>query len=380
MSTPCVLIAEDEAPLRKMMSRVLENDGFEVVTASDGRRAVATFDPQTHDVIVTDINMPDMDGISLLREVGKRDPDLPVILVTGVPSLKTAIDAVEYGAAQYLTKPFSNQEFLRAVTRAARLRRMARLKNEALALSGLPGGRAGDLYSLEASFERALWGLWIAYQPIVAADGRSVFGYEALMRSHDSALPHPGAILDAAERLARLDELGRAVRNLTTRPMVERPESTLFINLHPRDLMDEDLFAMDAPLTGLAERTVLEITERSTLEAVSNVRERVDQLRGLGFRIAVDDMGAGYAGLTSFAVLQPEFVKIDMTLVRGVHRDLLRQRLIRSFTDLCREMGIQVVAEGIETQDELDAVVECGCDLLQGFYLARPGPAFPGLA
>ena len=91
----------------------------------------------------------------------------------------------------------------------------------------------------------------------------------------------------------------------------------------------------------------------------------------------VDDLGAGYAGLTSFAQLEPEVVKLDMSLVRGVHAQPTKQTLVRTMIAMCHELGMQVVAEGIETPQERDAIVEAGCDLLQGYFFARPGPAFP---
>jgi EAL domain-containing protein (putative c-di-GMP-specific phosphodiesterase class I) len=99
----------------------------------------------------------------------------------------------------------------------------------------------------------------------------------------------------------------------------------------------------------------------------------------VGFRIAVDDLGAGYAGLTSFALLEPEIVKLDMSLVRAVHRSQTKQKVIRSMASLCRDMGMLVVAEGVETVEERDTLLDLGCDLLQGFLLARPGKPFPAV-
>jgi EAL domain-containing protein (putative c-di-GMP-specific phosphodiesterase class I) len=121
---------------------------------------------------------------------------------------------------------------------------------------------------------------------------------------------------------------------------------------------------------------VLEITERAALEEVDDVPGRAQRLRDLGFGLAVDDLGAGYAGLNSFAQLAPEYVKLDITLVSGIHRDRLRRKLIRSLTTLCSDMGITVVAEGVETPDERDTLVELGCDLLQGYLLGRPSATF----
>jgi EAL domain-containing protein (putative c-di-GMP-specific phosphodiesterase class I) len=124
---------------------------------------------------------------------------------------------------------------------------------------------------------------------------------------------------------------------------------------------------------------VLEITERSSLDRVADLPSKVALLREIGFRIAVDDLGAGYAGLTSLALLEPEIVKLDMTLVRDVHQSPTRQKLIRSMTSLCRDMGMLVVAEGVETLAEREALRELGCDLLQGYLFAKPGKPFPNV-
>jgi EAL domain-containing protein (putative c-di-GMP-specific phosphodiesterase class I) len=127
----------------------------------------------------------------------------------------------------------------------------------------------------------------------------------------------------------------------------------------------------------MADRVVLEVTERAALEEVPNVRSRVARLRELGFRIAIDDLGAGYAGLNSFAQLEPDVVKLDMTLVRDIHLSPTKRKLVRSIAVLCRDMSMDVVAEGIESAEESDCAVDLGCDLLQGFLFARPGEAFP---
>jgi EAL domain-containing protein (putative c-di-GMP-specific phosphodiesterase class I) len=123
--------------------------------------------------------------------------------------------------------------------------------------------------------------------------------------------------------------------------------------------------------------TVLELTERSPLEGVPDLRERVRRLRSLGFRLAIDDLGAGYAGLTSFASLQPDFVKLDRGLITGLDREPIKRKLVASIAGLSREMGISAVAEGIETAAEREAAAALGCDLMQGFLFRRPGALKP---
>jgi len=132
-----------------------------------------------------------------------------------------------------------------------------------------------------------------------------------------------------------------------------------------------------SPLAAIAPRVVLEITERASLDGVREAKARIHALRELGFRIAIDDLGAGYAGLTSFAMLEPEFVKLDLSLVRDVHASAVKQKLVGSMTALCKDMGIAVIAEGIESAHERDCLLGLGCELLQGYLIARPGRAFP---
>jgi EAL domain-containing protein (putative c-di-GMP-specific phosphodiesterase class I) len=291
--------------------------------------------------------------------------------------VRTAVQALEYGAMHYLSKPVGSRELESTIDKAVRLHRMARVRQQAAELLG-HGAQARDRAGLEASFDRAMQSLWMAYHPIVRARDGSLFGYEALLRSTEPTLPHPGAVIDAAERLGCTDLLGRTIRERATLPMRAcKNGESLFVNLHVTDLLDPTLSSPTAPLSKIADRVVLEITERASLDLVKDARNRIARLREMGFRIAIDDMGAGYAGLSSFALLEPEIIKLDMSLIRDVHQSATKQRVVRSMTDLAKDMGMLIVAEGIEVVEERDVLVELGCDLLQGFLFARPGKPFP---
>jgi EAL domain-containing protein (putative c-di-GMP-specific phosphodiesterase class I) len=234
------------------------------------------------------------------------------------------------------------------------------------------------LRELEDKLNRCLATLTLHFQPIVHARTRARFGYEALLRSTDRALPHPGAILDAAERLERIATLGRNVRAHAAKVITSAPveRGLMFINLHLLDLFDKQLLSPFAPLSKVASRVVLEITERTSLEGQIDLRYRVAELRELGFRIAIDDLGGGHARMGTFTPLDTDFVKLDMSLVRDVDQHQMKQRLIRSVTALCREQGTQVIGEGVETEAEAKVLVDLGCDLLQGYMIARPAPPF----
>jgi EAL domain-containing protein (putative c-di-GMP-specific phosphodiesterase class I) len=122
---------------------------------------------------------------------------------------------------------------------------------------------------------------------------------------------------------------------------------------------------------------VLEITERASLESIGDLGRRLAKLRELGFRLAVDDLGAGYAGLNTFTQLEPEVVKLDMSLIRDVDTNHKKRCIVSRMQEMCTDLGIVVVAEGIETREERETLVELGCDKLQGYLFAKPGPAFP---
>lgn len=238
--------------------------------------------------------------------------------------------------------------------------------------------QATQLRDLEDNLDRCLAGMTMHFQPIVHASTRARFGYEALLRSTDNSLPHPGAILDAAERLERIPTLGRAVRAQSAKVFATAPaeRGVVFINLHLLDLFDKQLTSAFAPLSKIAARVILEITERTSLEGQLDLRYRVAELRELGYRIAIDDLGGGHARMGTFTLLDCDLVKLDMSLVRDVDKHPMKQRLIRSVTDLCRDQGITVIGEGVETDAEAQALVDLGCDLLQGYLIARPGLPF----
>ena len=381
VARPRVLVVDDDAMVRRAIERMLSSAGFEVVAVQDGHEAVAQLGKSTFEAVLTDIMMPGMSGIDLLRATREKDLELPVLLMTGAPDVKTAADAVQYGACDYIFKPVLPADLARAMRRAIDMCRLARAKREALSMLGTELPQAGDRAGLEVTFERALGSLWMAYQPIVRAHRGELFGFEALLRSGEPTLPSPIALLEVAERLDRLADLGRSIRSKATVPMALTDEKALlFVNLHARDLEDDSLVNPASPLSQIASRVVLEITERASLEGVKDARERITRLRALGFRIAIDDLGAGYAGLTSFAQLEPEFVKLDMSLVRDVDSNAVKQKLVRSMCGLCKDMGITVVAEGIETRAERTTCAELGCDLLQGYFIAKPGKPFPAVS
>jgi EAL domain-containing protein (putative c-di-GMP-specific phosphodiesterase class I) len=376
------VIADDDADLLRALSRTLERAGHHVVRLSDGPNAcehIAKLDPRDVDVVLTDISMPGCDGLEVMRVAHKLDPDLPVLFMTGMPTVETAVQALEFGAYRYLLKPVDPEVLLQAVAQAVEVRHSVRalLPDTRPGLSP-PSSRVRA--ELSGRFDSALDHLWMAFQPIVNWTEKKVHAYEALVRTDEPSLSRPDHFFSAAEQLHRVQELGRTIRRSVAAAIPNAPpEVLIFVNLHASDLTDDELYAESAPLAPFSQRIVFEITERASLEKMTDIQERMAALRSRGYRIAVDDLGAGYAGLSSLASLQPEVVKLDMSLVRGVDQQPIKQRLVASLQTLGGPLGIRVVAEGVETVAERDTLVGIGCDLFQGYLFARPGRPFPAV-
>jgi len=374
-----VLVVDDDPEMLRVCERVLGHEGWTVTSTLQSTTAVQSLRDGDFDCVVSDIYMPDLDGFELVHEVRRHDDDLPVVLMTGDPSLAHAVRAIDSGAVSYLVKPFDHGQLASAVARAARRHSVARMRREAASFTrGLALGRTRtvDRTSLDDRLREALDRAWLAFQPILDVRTKRPFAYEALLRTDADKLDHPGVLIAAAERLARIHELGHAVRAAAARAIREIPDGALlFVNVHGLELTDEALFDPAAELSASASRIVLELTERVGIDE-AGCASRIAMLRKLGYRIAIDDLGAGYAALGALATFEPEIVKLDMSLVRDIDRHPAKRRVVGAIATLCRELGCRVVAEGIETHHELDAVIDAGVDLVQGFLFARPERRF----
>ena len=374
-----VLVVDDEEPLRKLIERMLTRAGLQVQAAGSAEEALDILRlGHRFDTIVSDLMMPGMDGMQFLREIRQLDLDVPMIFLTGNPSLSTAMEAMEQGGFRYLAKPVEAERLVAIVKDAAAHHRLALLKRKALQVCEAGGWLIEDLEDLGGRFASAFDKLWIAYQPIVSWPTQQLFGYEALVRSADADLSTPSRLLDAAERLGRVQELGQRVRDAVAAAAAHAPpDALLCTNLHALDLTSEHLYAPDAPLSRIAQRVVLEVTERAGLYRVDNLPGRIAKLRELGYRIAVDDLGAGHAGLSSFQKLGPDIVKLDISLVRDVDSFSAKASLIKSMIALCtQDLGMRVVCEGVETEGERDTLQSLGADLQQGYLFGMPARAF----
>ncbi|MBN8610572.1 MAG: EAL domain-containing protein [Deltaproteobacteria bacterium] len=366
--TARVVLVDDDPMVGASLSGLLNLAGYDVTTFTAADRAIEHVQRAPVDVILSDVNMPDMTGLEMVGTLRRLNLDLPVIFLTGAPTVEDSMRAIELGAFRYLAKPVNSADLNTVVREALKWSRLTRAATE--------GPSSAARAALERSFASALATVRLVYQPIVSTATRQTFGYEALMRSSEPSLPSPPAVLDAAERLGQIHTLGRRLRDACAAQITAAQpcDHTFFVNLHSSDLADPTLYDPTSSLAAHAASVVLEITERASLEGIGEVEQRIASLRKLGYRIAVDDLGAGYAGLSYFARISPDVVKIDMSLTRDIDGDPVKRRVVASICSLARDLDMLIVAEGIETEGEFAVVADLGVDLVQGYLIARPAP------
>jgi EAL domain-containing protein (putative c-di-GMP-specific phosphodiesterase class I)/GGDEF domain-containing protein len=217
------------------------------------------------------------------------------------------------------------------------------------------------------------------FQPIVCLKDGNVIGYEALTRGpEDSPLKFPDKLFEAAELHNKLWDLECLCRSKAIERAREiDKDKLLFINVDPNILEDEKYrqgFTKEflSKFNMSPESIIFEITERTSIKDYKKFRNVLNNYLGEGYKIAIDDTGAGYAGLKMLVETRPHYVKIDMEIVRNVHKDSFKETLIRCLVNLAENANMKLIAEGIETFEELIKLIELGVYAGQGYYLQRP--------
>jgi diguanylate cyclase (GGDEF)-like protein len=217
------------------------------------------------------------------------------------------------------------------------------------------------------------------FQPIVSSRQQNIYAYEALIRGpSDSSLHNPINLFSAAERCNKTVALERSCRRTSIRQFADQQlPQKLFLNVSPLVLLDPD-FKKGETLDFLkkvaipASRIVIEITEHQPTDNYQLMRDAVAHYRNMGFEIALDDLGAGYSGLRLWTELMPDYVKIDRHFIQDIDKDPVKLNFVRSIQSMAVATNCHVIAEGIETEEEFQAIEKLGVGFFQGYYFARP--------
>jgi EAL domain-containing protein (putative c-di-GMP-specific phosphodiesterase class I)/CheY-like chemotaxis protein len=350
--------------LRELPGSALREDDFLTCASLGDAFLVALAPPRHHDVLRDD---------ELLRVKTRLQDDLTAHLEREVAGPLLAPLEPYVGWSRLVLSP--KVRFKRALLHAIQ---------EATVRVEQERGRAR--HRLGAELDRLLCGGQIScvYQPIVKLGDYGVLGYELLARGpRHSELHEAEALFEVARAERRLDELDLLCRAVATRGSASLPGTCLrFINAEPSTLFaaGEQVCAsgfMELTPPELRPLTVVEVTEKSVVEDFALMRDVVMRLRAYGFRVAVDDAGAGYSGLQTLVEIEPDFVKLDMSLTRGIEESVVRQKLVATLSDFCRNADIGLVAEGVEQQVQLDVLSGLGVPFAQGYLFARPASPYP---
>lgn len=373
-----VLVLDDDDLILDVSQAMLENMGVrEIVTHTSASVALASLDMNNPlQVVLCDLNMPEMDGVEVIRHLGQRGFAGAVIVLSGEDArmLQTVINM---GRAQHLRllgalgKPIDQQALLHLLqdvhAGASRPRRSHPVLSESELRAGLDGGA-----------------LVPHFQPQVDARTRKVVGVEALARwqhARDGILG-PGAFISVAEESGLITQLTERMLTQSLRQWRQWHDAGLdlsvSVNMSMRSLTRlsfPDRLVAEAQSIGVPlDRLVLEITESHLAQDMLVSSDVLARLCLKRVRLSIDDFGTAHSNMEKLKMLPFSELKIDQAFVHDAAKNPSSYAILKSSADLGRSLGMKIVAEGVETHEDWDCAAELGCDLIQGFYVARPMP------
>ncbi|MEA2421532.1 MAG: hypothetical protein QOF55_631, partial [Thermoleophilaceae bacterium] len=376
-----VVLADGDPAFLDALSLVIQQEpGFDLVgkarDTTGAIRAAALYKP---DLALVDWQVPGAGGAVAAAEIARSSPATRVVALAASSGREAVLQMLRAGAASYVVKSVTAHNLVEIL-------RLTAAGGAALSPEVGPGlieelvdhvarSGAGDERDAErlarvrsvideGAFE-------IAYQPIIGLTDDRVIGVEALARFDTSPMRSPDVWFADAVAMGLGTELDMAAAQKALRIVPDLPAGVdLFLNVWPESIFSDRFASVMAGVE--AESVVVELTEHAPVQDYDRLTHAIGALRDSGFRVSVDDVGAGYSSLRHLLNVRPDVLKIDISLCRFIGSDRARQVLAGAVASLGRELGATVMAEGIETSAELQAVRDLGIDAAQGHYLGRP--------
>jgi EAL domain-containing protein (putative c-di-GMP-specific phosphodiesterase class I)/ActR/RegA family two-component response regulator len=377
-----VLIAEDDTQLRGVLAALIDAEPMLqlVAAARDADEAIELARETRPDVAIVDVRMPGGGGVKVARELRRSTPDTKVLALTAAADRNTVLEMLEAGVVGYLVKGSSPEHILESIGRAGSGQSMLSAEVTGDVISELVGQLGNQRRGEERKrrrrgrIERVIANedaVQIVFQPICALDTLEPRGFEALARFPGP--PHRGPehwFREASEvGLSVQLELVSVERALAR--LAELPDGVyMSVNVSPATVVSTPFKRVLAGVP--AERVVVEITEHAPIENYDTFTAGLASVRALGVRLAIDDAGAGFASLRHILRLEPELIKLDITLIAAIESDRSQQALAAGIISFADGIGATVVAEGIEHAEALEALRALGVPYGQGFHLGRP--------
>jgi len=372
-----VLVIDDEVEIGHLIAEAAGRAGYDCVVTTTAAAFKEALKPGVA-LIMLDLVMPDTDGIEVLRWLGVQGCEASIVLMSGFDRhvLRAAEElALQLGlkVAGRLCKPFRLPELLRV-------------------LQSQPAATATEIATppfrvSTSDFTRAIADreFVLHYQPQVEVSSGRVVGAEALVRWRhpEHGLLYPNAFIGQAEEEGAIQAITRQIAELAFSDRGDYadacPNGSLSINVSANALDD---LAFPDTMRELARRhgvhpsgVIVEITESRVVDNPAFSLDILTRLRVKGMRLSIDDFGTGYSMMKQLQRIPANELKVDKSFVQTMHVEESSRAVVQSTIDLAHELGMSVVAEGVETGEQLDMLREMGCDVVQGYFFARPMPA-----
>jgi EAL domain-containing protein (putative c-di-GMP-specific phosphodiesterase class I)/DNA-binding NarL/FixJ family response regulator len=375
-----VLVADDDPAFGEALVELLDAEaGVSLIgPAHDADQAIALATNEQPHVAFLGVRMPRGGGLRATREILAADSSVRVIALSASEDRTAVLEMLGAGASGYLVKGAAVDEILAVIRRGHT--GPATLSSPPEASHPEGGPYQPDADSLRRQFESLLagQGLDTHFQPIVELSTRRIVGYEALTRFRYPPARSPADWFAEAAELGldvelELAAVRRAITTATTNGAANAlADKFLSINAGPAAICDD---GFEPALNGvLREELVIEVTEHAAISDYQRFRSKFSPFAARGARLAVDDTGAGYASLRHILQLGPQVIKLDLSLIRDIDRDPARRVLAATLLEFAHQTEAAVIAEGIETDGELETLIELGVGYGQGFLLGRPSP------
>jgi len=380
-----VMLADDAVEIRESIAELVRSDPtLELVgIARDADEAIALALQARPEVALLDVKMPGGGGPRAVREIRQGSPGTRMVALSAYEDRSSVLEMLRAGASGYVVKGAGGQ-VLETIHRTARGQTTLseqvahHVVAELSAKLEREGRERAERQEAMRQVRRAISGgaLRMVFQPIVQLDSRQVWGMEALARFDLEPHRTPDRWFADADTMGLRDEMEVAAVRLALEALPLIDEGTcLSVNVSPRTVISRAL--EDFIDSERGPRVVFEITEHVHIPDYEALNTSLGVFRSRGVRVAIDDAGAGFASLRHILQVAPDVIKLDLSLTQNIHADPARRSLTKSLIAFAEEIGAMAVAEGIETQEQLDTLQSLGASHGQGYFLGRPGELRP---
>jgi EAL domain-containing protein (putative c-di-GMP-specific phosphodiesterase class I) len=375
-ATMSVLVVDDNPANVDLLRALLNVEGLHRVTTETDSRRVADLLPSVNpDLVLLDMHMPHLDGSAVLDSITRfaAGTYLPVLVVTADASRDARNRALAHGARDFLAKPLDLIEVTLRVANLLETRQLyATLRDTRSAVDMGQEEYAATRDRIQGVLRDA--DITPVFQPIVDIETTTTVGYEALARFPQPHDRGPAGWFEDAFRVGLGTELEwlavrKAMPFLETAP----PGTFLALNMSPATVMHPRLASLCSP--DLCPQIVIELTEHVPIEDYAGLHDSLRDIRSHGARVAADDVGAGYAGFRHLIALEPDIIKLDISLVSGIDQRPGARALASALVAFSADVRAAVIAEGVEQAPELAELRNVGVRWAQGYHLGRPAPS-----